>query len=83
MASTDANGNGAYDPDEAAADLRVVADRGSAHAVTGQSGGFALPFPPGFGAIRLQLQDASGCVLAERAAEIGADHVKVDFVLAD
>jgi uncharacterized protein YkwD len=42
----DLNKNGAYDPGEGLPGVRVEPDFGGYHAVTSQSGGYAVPLPP-------------------------------------
>lgn len=43
----DTNGNSQYDPGEGKANVLVTPDQGSYYAVTGNSGGYAIPVDPG------------------------------------
>jgi hypothetical protein len=80
VAYRDANSNGAYEPGEGLAGITITPDRGAWYAVTSASGGYAIPVPANSGVYRLT---ASGAPLdgAVSSAAIGADSVKVDWVL--
>jgi hypothetical protein len=79
VAFTDRNGDGFYQAGEGIGGADVVPASGDFHAVTGASGGYAIPFAPGTGTVKLQLQ-RGGKVVAEAQATIGGDNVEVDFV---
>lgn len=80
VAFTDANGDGFYQPGEGVGGIDVVPEVGGFHAITSASGGYAIPFVPGEGPTRLQLQK-DGKVVAEHEADIQQVNVKLDFLL--
>ncbi len=81
VAYGDANNNGAYDAGEGGAGFTVVADTGSSYAVTGASGGYAIPLPAKAGAVKVQLWKPDGVVMFEREVVLAGDNVKLDFVM--
>lgn len=81
VAYVDSDGDGAYDAGEGRAGLSIVVEGGDAYAVTGASGGYAVPMGQGAGAVKVQVQSAAGKALIEHDATMADDNVKVDFVL--
>ncbi|MBI4701640.1 MAG: CAP domain-containing protein [Deltaproteobacteria bacterium] len=77
----DLNGNGAYDPAEGLPDAYIVPDQGGFYAVTSWSGGYAIPFSPGLGELRVQLQSAPGKAVQQKTATIADENVNLDFLL--
>jgi hypothetical protein len=80
VAYRDNNSNGAYDPGEGIAGIKVTPDHGDWFAVTSTSGGYAIPVPANSGTYTLS---ASGGALdgATTTIAVGADNVKADWVL--
>jgi hypothetical protein len=80
VAFQDANSNGVYDPGEGIAGVKITPDHGNWFAVTSSSGGYAIPVSANSGTYTLT---ASGGPLdgASTTVTVGADSVKVDWVL--
>jgi uncharacterized protein YkwD len=83
VAYRDENQNGLYDAGEGVAGLNVVPASGDTYAVTGASGGYAIPFSPNpkTGSVKVQIQSAAGAVLHEGEVTLAGVNVKIDFVL--
>lgn len=78
---TDYDQSGGYGPNEGESGMLVVPENGGFYAVTSLSGGYAIPFPPGHGPNRVQLQTPDGVALEELQFDIADENVKVDFAL--
>ncbi len=74
----DTNGNGLYDPGEGLAGVRVLPDRGTYFAVTGASGGYALPvLEPGL--YRVSFSDGELDHRFECTVSVGGASVLLDL----
>ena len=81
VAFRDVDGDSSYDAGEGESLMNVVPETGGVYATTSISGGYAIPFAPLSGTVRVQLQTADGEVLVEETVLIGEENVKLDFLL--
>ena len=80
VAYQDNNSNGAYDPGEGIAGVKVTPDHGDWFAVTASAGGYSIPVPANSGTYTLT---ATGGPFngATATVTVGGDSVKADWVL--
>jgi hypothetical protein len=76
----DKNQNRFYDAGEGLPGVRIQADRGTYHALTGAAGGYALPVPAASGPVHVTASGGGLGAPATRTARIIDVNVKLDFV---
>ncbi len=77
----DKNNNGFYDIGEGVAGVKVTPSRGSYHAVSSTSGGYAIPYS-GNGSVTIVANGGGLPAEIRKTVELVGDNVKVDFVPA-
>jgi hypothetical protein len=75
---TDINNNNRYDPGEGHANVRIQPDRGRFHAVTGASGGWAIPVTSPNQTYTLALTGGGITSTITRSAAVGTDSVLIN-----
>ncbi len=75
----DSNSNGLYDPGEGIGGVTVTPDQGNFYAVTGDSGGYAMPITSA-GTYQVTF---SGPVAAVESVTVGTDSLLLDFLVGD
>ena len=80
VAYQDSNSNGAYDPGEGIANVKITPDQGDWFAVTASAGGYAIPVQANSGTYTLTAMGGpfNG---ATAIVTVGSDSVKADWVL--
>lgn len=84
VAYVDDNGNEAYDAGEGVKDLKVIPEKGTYMAVTGESGGFSVPMAGKAGTVMVQLQievEGKPYVVGKHEVTLDGSNVELDFVL--
>lgn len=76
---TDKNGNGWYDTDEGLAGVRVQPDIGTYHAITADSGGYAIPITDK-GAVTIRFSGGDLLTSGSRTTTLAAASKLVDFI---